>query len=136
MDFEVFSGFYIPFKNLQFGSGKNNFAIWGRENHALVTGGQKSEFLKYSGEYRRIPLRIFVEFPGIPILIHRIPWQQGMIKNVIRLLLFKLDFLSSFINLTYPTGNQPIRKSNLESGRNPPGIHPEFRVLEEIALVF
>jgi hypothetical protein len=35
----------------------------------------KIGFLKYSEEYRRIPLRIFAEFPGIPIFIRQIPWQ-------------------------------------------------------------
>ncbi len=59
--------------------------------------------------------------------IREVPWEFGPCNilvppyfDEIRLLLFKLDFLS-FINLTYPIGNQPIRKSNLESGRNPTG---------------
>jgi hypothetical protein len=46
-----------------------------------------------------------------------------MNQILIRLLLFKLDFLSSFINLTYLFGKVTW---------NPVGIHPEFRVLEEM----
>jgi hypothetical protein len=41
----------------------------------LATLDQKLEFLKYSGEYRAIPPQLFSGFPGIPILIRRIPWQ-------------------------------------------------------------